>query len=209
MSRHPDMRYERKLWKAGIEAVAGVDEAGVGPDGWPGGRGGRGLRAGDLYQGRSRFQAAPAEKREALYPIILERALAVGLGMADVGEIDRLNIYWASVTACARAVLTLAHAPQHVLVDGRRNPELALPQTAIVGGDRKSFCIAAASIVAKVVRDRMMLHYHERFPEYGFAGHKGYCTAEHFAALERFGLSPIHRRSFAPVAASAQLKLAV
>ncbi|MFI5352504.1 MAG: ribonuclease HII [Candidatus Binatales bacterium] len=209
MSRHPDMRYERKLWKAGIEAVAGVDEAGVGPMAGPVVAAAVVFAPETFIKGVHDSKQLSVEKREALYPIILERALGIGLGMADVGEIDRLNIYWASVTACTRAVLALAHAPQHVLVDGRRNPELALPQTAIVGGDRKSFCIAAASIVAKVVRDRMMLHYHERFPEYGFGAHKGYCTAEHFAALERLGPSPIHRRSFAPVAASAQLKLAV
>ncbi len=209
MTRHPDLRYERRLWKEGIEAVAGVDEVGVGPMAGPV------VAAAVLFAPeifikgvRDSKQLAP-ERREELYPIILERALAVGLGMADVGEIDRLNIYRASVTACARAVMTLARTPQHVLVDGRRNPELTLPQTAIVGGDRKSFCVAAASIVAKVVRDRMMRHYHERFPEYGFAGHKGYCTAEHLAALERLGPSPIHRRSFAPVIAAAQLKLAV
>jgi len=209
MTRHPDLRYERRLWKAGVEAVAGVDEAGVGPMAGPV------VAAAVLFapeifiKGVRDSKQLPAGKREELYPIILERALAVGLGMADVGEIDRLNIYRASVTACARAVMTLARTPQHVLVDGRRNPELTLPQTAIVGGDRKSFCVAAASIVAKVVRDRMMLHYHERFPEYGFAGHKGYCTADHLAALERLGPSPIHRRSFAPVIAAAQLKLAV
>ncbi len=209
MSRHPDMRYERRLWKAGIEAVAGVDEVGVGPLAGPVVAAAVVFAPETFIKGVHDSKQLSPERREALYPIILEHALAVGLGMADVGEIDRLNIYRAGVTACVRAVMTLAPAPQHVLVDGRRNPELALPQTAIVGGDRKSFCIAAASIVAKVVRDRMMVHYHERFPEYGFEAHKGYCTAGHLAALERLGPSPIHRRSFAPVILAAQLKLAV
>jgi ribonuclease HII len=209
MSRHPDLRHERKLWNAGIEAVAGVDEVGVGPMAGPVVAAAVVFAPETFIKGVHDSKQLTPEKREELYPLILERALAIGLGIADVGEIDRINIYRASVTACARAVLTLQRAPQHVLVDGRRNPVLGLPQTAIVGGDRKSFCIAAASIVAKVVRDRMMVHYDARFPDYGFASHKGYCTAAHVAALERLGPTPIHRRSFAPVRAAQQLKLAV
>jgi ribonuclease HII len=209
MGKRADLRYERKFWKQGIEAVAGVDEVGVGPMAGPV------VAAAVLFapevfiKGVHDSKQVPPDKREELYPLIMERALAVGVGSAGIDEIDSLNIYWATMLAFKRALAALTHTPAHVLVDGRRIPGLKLPQTKIVGGDRKSFCIAAASIVAKVVRDRMMLHYHERFPEYGFGAHKGYCTAEHFAALERLGPSPIHRRSFAPVAASAQLKLAV
>ena len=103
--------------------------------------------------------------------------------------------------------MSLLQTPDHVLVDGRLIPELRLPQTRIVGGDRKSFCIAAASIIAKVTRDRLMCEYHTTYPDYGFAQHKGYCTAEHIAAVERFGPSPIHRTSFARVALANQLKL--
>jgi ribonuclease HII len=109
--------------------------------------------------------------------------------------------------ASVRALEAMGRAPDHVLVDGREIPRLAFPQTRIVGGDRKSFCIAAASIVAKVTRDRMMQEYEARFPGYGFAQHKGYCTADHMAALERLGPSPIHRRSYAPVRALAQMRL--
>ena len=129
--------------------------------------------------------------------------------MAEPLEIDRLNIYWATREASLRALAGLGRAPGHVLVDGRGIARLEHPQTPIVGGDRKSFCIAAASIMAKVTRDRMMCEYDARFPGYGFAQHKGYCTPEHFAALRALGPSPIHRRSFAPVFDAAQLVLAI
>jgi ribonuclease HII len=149
------------------------------------------------------------ERREELYDRIVARALAWGVGVADPLEIDRLNIYWATREASLRALAGLGRAPGHVLVDGRGIAHLEHPQTPIVGGDRKSFCIAAASILAKVTRDRMMCEYDARFPGYGFAQHKGYCTPEHFTALRALGPSPIHRRSFAPVFAAAQLVLAV
>lgn len=149
----------------------------------------------------------PPDRREDLFGRIRDRALAFGIGLATPGEIDELNIFWATMAASERALLAMGRTPDHVLVDGRLIPELKLPQTRIVGGDRKSFCIAAASIIAKVTRDRMMAEYETQFPGYGFARHKGYCTADHFAALERLGPSPIHRRSFAPVWDAAQRKL--
>jgi ribonuclease HII len=144
------------------------------------------------------------EQREELFIPIHERAIAIGVGIAEVNEIDRLNIYWATMSASRRALSALSLTPGHVLVDGRLIPSLELPQTKIVGGDRKSFCIAAASIVAKVTRDRMMVDLDGRYPGYGFAQHKGYCTNEHMQSLNKLGPSPIHRRSFWPVAASAQ-----
>jgi ribonuclease HII len=106
-----------------------------------------------------------------------------------------------------RAIESLSLIPQHVLVDGRRNPSLKIPQTAIVGGDRKSFCIAAASIIAKVERDRMMRDLDSLYPGYGFAAHKGYCTASHIAAVGRLGPSPVHRTSFFRVREALQIKL--
>jgi ribonuclease HII len=149
----------------------------------------------------------PPERREELYPLINARAIAIGVGIAHPAEVDQLNIFWATMAASERALAALCRAPDHVLVDGRRIPELKLPQTRIVGGDRKSFCIAAASIIAKVTRDRMMVELDVHYPGYGFAQHKGYCTADHFDALDRLGPSPIHRRSFAPVWDAAQRKL--
>ncbi|MGC1676393.1 MAG: ribonuclease HII [Candidatus Binataceae bacterium] len=207
MSKRPDLRYERRLWVSGITEVAGVDEAGVGPMAGP-------VVAAAVIFAPEKFikgvhdskQLLP-EKREALFEPIRAGALAVGIGVAEVEEVDRINIFWATMSASRRAVAALGRTPAHVLVDGRNIPGLGLPQTHIVGGDRKSFCIAAASIIAKVTRDRMMVEFDARFPGYGLAQHKGYCTAEHLEAVQRLGPSPIHRRSFSPVAMAAQMKL--
>lgn len=207
MSKRPDLRYERKFWKTGLSAIAGVDEAGVGPMAGPV------VAAAVIFEPETFIkgvhdskQLQPAE-REELFEKIHARALAIGVGIATHGEVDDLNIYWATMAASERAVIALGKTPDHVLVDGRLIPELKFPQTRIVGGDRKSFCIAAASIIAKVTRDRIMVSYDSQFPKYGFAQHKGYCTADHFAALDLHGPSPIHRRSFAPVWEAAQRKL--
>jgi ribonuclease HII len=204
---HPSLRYERKLWREGAQTVAGVDEAGVGPMAGPV------VAAAVIFdqevfiRGVNDSKQLTPERREALFPAIRERAIAVGIGFASPGEIDQLNIFWATMAASERALQALGRTPDHVLVDGRLIPELKLPQTKIVGGDRKSFCIAAASIIAKVTRDRLMAEYDAQYPEFGFAQHKGYCTADHFAALERLGPTPIHRRSFAPVWEAAQRRL--
>jgi len=207
MTRHPDLRHERKLWRAGIEAVAGVDEAGVGPMAGPVVAAAVVFPPETYIKGVHDSKQLPAERREELQATIRERAIAFGIGIAEVAEIDRLNIYWATMRAIERALAALTRMPGHVLVDGRKVPGLAIPQTHIVGGDRKSFCIAAASILAKVTRDRIMSAYDEEYPGYGFAQHKGYCTSDHILTLEQLGPSPIHRRSFSPVAAASQLKL--
>jgi ribonuclease HII len=207
MSKRPDLRYERKLWKTGILVVAGVDEAGVGPMAGPVVAAAVIFEPEKFIRGVHDSKQLSAEKRDELYEPIRTGALAIGVGVAEVAEIDQLNIFWATMRASERAIEALGRIPDHVLVDGRKIPGLKLEQTRIVGGDRKSFCIAAASIIAKVTRDRMMTELDARFPGYGFAQHKGYCTADHFDALGRLGPSPIHRRSFAPVAESAQIKL--
>ncbi|MGH7949372.1 MAG: ribonuclease HII [Candidatus Binataceae bacterium] len=209
MSKRPDLRYERKLWRAGHQAVAGIDEAGVGPMAGP-------VVAAAVIFAPEYFIAGVhdskqlrSDQRTRLDCEIRAGALALAVGVAEPAEIDRLNIYWATMLAMRRALDALAWQPDHVLVDGRTVPELTLPQTRIVGGDRKSFCIAAASIVAKVTRDAIMLELDARYPEYGFARHKGYCTEDHLHALRRHGPSPIHRQSFAPVARWRQLELLV
>ncbi len=204
---HPSLRYERKLWNAGFEAVAGVDEAGVGPMAGPVVAAAVIFPPETFIKGVNDSKQLPPERREELFPLIKERAFAFAIGVAYAAEVDQVNIFWATMAASERALAALCRTPDHVLVDGRLIPELKLPQTRIVGGDRKSFCIAAASIIAKVTRDRMMAEYDAQYPGYGFAQHKGYCTAEHFAALDRLGPSPIHRRSFAPVWDAAQRKL--
>jgi ribonuclease HII len=204
---HPNLRYERKLWRDGLLAVAGVDEAGVGPIAGPV------VAAAVIFQpeifirGVNDSKQLRPDERDAYFTKIHEHAAAVGVGIANQAEIDELNIYWATMVASRRAIWSLLQKPDHVLVDGRLIPDLKLPQTRIVGGDRKSFCIAAASVIAKVTRDRMMIEYDTQFPDYGFARHKGYCTREHFAVLERLGPTPLHRRSFAPVWEAAQRKL--
>lgn len=207
MSRHPDLRYERKLWRTGIEAVAGVDEAGVGPMAGPVVAAAVVFPPETYIKGVHDSKQLLAEKREELHEVIRSQAITFGIGIAEVEEIDRLNIYWATMKAIERALGALAQAPGHVLVDGRKVPGLAIPQTHIVGGDRKSFCIAAASIIAKVTRDRMMCEFDRLYPGYRFAEHKGYCTPQHLRIVEQLGPSPIHRRSFSPVALAAQLKL--
>jgi len=207
MRRRADLRYERRLWRDGVEVVAGVDEAGVGPMAGPVVAAAVIFRPETFIRGVHDSKQLRREQREQLYPVIRDRAIAVGLGTADVSEIDRLNIYHATVLATMRAIESLSLIPQHVLVDGRRNPSLKIPQTAIVGGDRKSFCIAAASIIAKVERDRMMRDLDSLYPGYGFAAHKGYCTASHIAAVGRLGPSPVHRTSFFRVREALQIKL--
>jgi ribonuclease HII len=207
VTKRPDLRYERRLWKIGIEAVAGVDEAGVGPMAGPVVAAAVVFAPETFIKGVHDSKQLTHEEREDLFAPIRERAIAVGVGMAEVNEIDRLNIYWATMSASRRALEALTLTPGHVLVDGRLIPQLKLPQTKIVGGDRKSFCIAAASIIAKVTRDRMMVELDATYPGYGFAQHKGYCTNDHMQTLIKLGPSPIHRRSFMPVIASAQRAL--
>jgi ribonuclease HII len=139
--------------------------------------------------------------RERLAERIRAQAVALALGAVAPDEIDALDVYRASLEAMRRAVLALEVAPDHLLVDARTIPGLEVAQTALVHGDARDGSIAAASIVAKVHRDALMERLHRRYPGYGFARHKGYPTREHLAALRRLGPSPVHRRSFAPVAA--------
>lgn len=184
--------------------IAGVDEAGRGP------------LCGPVYaaavildplrpiDGLNDSKKLSEKKREALAPLIRERALAWAVGIATVEEIDRLNILHATMLAMRRAVEGLAVPPDQVLIDGNRvTPGLTMPARAIVGGDASEAAISAASILAKTGRDHEMMALAALYPQYGIAQHKGYPTAEHLAALRAHGPSPIHRRSFAPVAQSA------
>ena len=139
------------------------------------------------------------KKREMLYPIIVERALSYAIAEASVAEIDQINILQASMLAMQRAVEALPIQPDLVLVDGNRCPDLSMPSRAIVGGDSLEGCISAASILAKVYRDRQMLEYHHQHPNYGFNQHKGYPTKLHIDRLNEFGPCEIHRRSYTPV----------
>jgi ribonuclease HII len=192
--------FEQPLWDQGLLLVAGVDEVGMAPLAGPV------IAAAVILPPRTRIcgindskQLTP-EERDALEPEIRACAVAVGIGRAEVQEIDSFNIYRAGLLALRRAVEALNPQPQHVLVDARKLDGLAMPQQPIIKGDAKSITIGAASIVAKVYRDRLMAQHEAEYPGYGFASHKGYPTAEHLEALERLGACPLHRRSFAPVA---------
>ena len=180
--------------------VAGVDEAGRGPLAGPVVAAAVILDERDPIVGVADSKVLSAAQRERLCDLIHARARAVAVGLASVEEIDRLNILQATMLAMQRAVAGLSLRPTRVRVDGNRLPVLPVPAEAVVGGDATVAAIAAASIVAKVTRDRLMDELHRRFPEYGFDRHRGYATAHHRQVLARLGPTPAHRRSFAPVA---------
>jgi ribonuclease HII len=181
--------------------AAGVDEAGRGPLAGPVFAAAVILDPACPIPGIANSKAINAAQRERLEVEIRLHAAAWGVGRAEVEEIDRLNILQASLLAMRRAVAALALRPSRILVDGNRCPEADCPAFAVVDGDEKVVAIAAASILAKVARDREMVAIDARHPGYGFAQHKGYATREHLAALRRLGASPVHRLSFAPVRA--------
>lgn len=180
--------------------VCGVDEAGRGPLAGPVVAAAVILDPARPIAGLNDSKKLLAKKRMALAGLIRERALAWAVAEASVEEIDQLNILHASMLAMQRAVAALQVTPERALIDGNRCPSLAMPAEAVVQGDAKVAAIAAASILAKTVRDEGMLVLHAQYPHYGFDRHMGYPTAAHCAALAAHGVSPVHRRSFAPVA---------
>jgi ribonuclease HII len=181
--------------------IAGVDEAGRGPLAGPVVVAAVILREDANLPGLDDSKRVSAEHRERLYQQICSSALAWAIVAVEVEEIGRVNILAASLSGWQRSVLQLDPAPSLVMVDGNRAPELKYPVRTMVGGDRWVPAISAASILAKVTRDRMMLEWHERYPDYGFDQHKGYPTPAHLECLKRLGPCPIHRRTFAPVRA--------
>lgn len=180
--------------------VAGVDEAGRGPLAGPVVAAAVILDPERPIEGLTDSKAISEKKRERLFDEIIAKALAYSIERADVDEIDTLNILHATMLAMQRAVMSLPTIPHEVIIDGNRCPELVMPARAIVKGDLTEPAISAASILAKVSRDREMLYYDEIYPGYGLAGHKGYPTKAHCLALEQLGVTPIHRKSFGPVA---------
>src|SRR5918912_1443694 len=199
MSRVPAMRtLENALRRVGFVHVAGVDEVGRGCLAGPVVAAAVVLHPHRHIPGVCDSKLVTAAERERLCERIFEHAVAWSIAAADPAEIDRINIHQASLRAMQRAVLALAPLPDIVLVDAFRIPDLPMAQRGVVHGDRRCSAIAAASIVAKVTRDRQMLELHGRFPRYGFDKHKGYATAEHLDAVARFGYSDVHRRSFRP-----------
>jgi ribonuclease HII len=187
---------ERELWASGIERVAGVDEAGVGPLAGPVVAAAVIFPAGHGIPGVDDSKKLTPERRATLALSIREHALAFAVAVVDPAEIDRINVYRATLLAMGRALDGLSIRPDHVLVDARRIPGCDLPQEAIVKGDARCHAIAAASIVAKTTRDALMRRYDDEFPGYGFGDHKGYPTEAHRDAIRRLGPCAIHRRSF-------------
>ncbi|NOZ61776.1 MAG: ribonuclease HII [Calditrichaeota bacterium] len=189
-------RWERTKFREGYRFIAGVDEAGRGP------------LAGPVVAAAVIFSKLPlpfdvddskkltAKQRTRLFNLIMEYAHSVGVGIVSHKTIDEVNILQATYLAMTRAVASLPETPDFVFVDGRGVPLLSIPRQAIVKGDQKSVSIAAASIVAKVIRDRLMEKYDRQFPDYAFARHKGYPTRRHIEAIRRHGFCEIHRRSF-------------
>ena len=211
MRIRPNFALESELWGRGVMAVAGVDEVGVGALAGPVIAAAVILAPGTIIKGLADSKLLTAKRREALFAVISECTVAIGVGRSEVEEVDRINVYWAAMKARRRAVGALGVIPDHVLVDGKRRiAGCRLSQTPVVGGDALVSSIAAASIVAKVTRDSLMVEYAQLYPGYGFERHKGYGTADHIQALGRLGPLPLYRSSFTPVwiAGGAQQQLA-
>ena len=189
---------ENVLRKMGFYRVCGVDEVGRGCLAGPVVAGAVVLHPDRYIPHLSDSKTVPAAEREQLFEQITARALAWSVGEATPTEIDAINIHQASLQAMRRAVMALAPLPDLVLVDAFRIPDLLIAQRGVVHGDQRCSAIAAASIVAKVTRDRFMRQLHAEYPRYGFDRHKGYATADHLAAVKQFGYSAVHRRSFSP-----------
>ena len=193
------LHFEQQAQARGYRAIAGIDEAGRGPLAGPVVAAAVILPEHFELPGLTDSKLLSASARERLYPLIRAQALAVGLGVARAEEIDQINILQATLRSMQRAVGRLAVPADFLLIDGNVPLPLPLPQQTLVKGDSRSLSIAAASVVAKVVRDRIMTTYDRLFPGYGFAGHKGYGSAAHCLAIARLGPSPCHRRTFGGV----------
>lgn len=189
--------FEHAAMEEGFSLICGVDEAGRGPLAGPVCAAAVILPPDLELEGLNDSKKLSEKRREALYPLICEQALAYGIAFASEQEIDEINILQATFLAMRRAVEQLGQKPDLALVDGNREPDFGdIPVRTIIKGDSRSANIAAASILAKVTRDRFMLEQDAVYPQYGFAVHKGYGTQKHYAALREFGPCPIHRRSF-------------
>lgn len=190
------MNYEKELYEKGIEYIAGIDEAGRGPLCGPVVSAAVILKKGDYIEGVNDSKKLSEKKREKLFDEINERAVAIGIGIVDERTIDEINILEATRLAMKKAVENLQVKPEHVLVDAEKKVPIEVPYTPIIKGDALSVSIAAASIIAKVTRDRMLYEMDKKYPEYGFAKNKGYGTKAHVEAIKQYGLTEIHRKSF-------------
>lgn len=192
------LNYEKSLYARGIELIAGVDEVGRGPLAGPVVAAAVILPKLCKIKGLNDSKKIPKSKHEAIYNQVMKEAVAVGIGMKDNYVIDDVNIYEATKLAMIEAIEKLNPQPEHLLIDAM-NLDLPIEQTSIIKGDANSLSIAAASIIAKVTRDKMMADYEQEFPGYAFAKNAGYGTKEHLSGINKFGVTPIHRRSFEPI----------
>ena len=188
-------QYEKELWKNGINLIAGMDEVGRGPV----------VTAcvilpkDFVLEGLTDSKKLSEKKREEFYDYIMEHAISVGIGMMDEKVIDEVNIYEATKLAMYQAVEKSKVKPEHVLIDAMKLDKLEMPSTSIIKGDAKSISIAAASVIAKVTRDRMMIELDKKYPMYGFKSHKGYPTKKHIEAIKEYGLIDGYRKTFKPI----------
>jgi ribonuclease HII len=189
-------RFEAQAWRTGLTRVAGVDEAGRGPLAGPVVAAAVVVAPDRRIRGVNDSKVLPPERREELFALIQERAVAIGVGIVDHLTIDRINILEATRLAMDQALAALSVVPELIITDFVELRACPCPQRNLVDGDARCASVAAASIVAKVTRDRLMRDIDVEFPVYGFAKHKGYATPEHIAAIDRHGLCPLHRRSF-------------
>ncbi len=192
------LRYEKKIYAQGFQLIAGIDEVGRGPLAGPVVAAAVILPKGCKIKHLNDSKKISKSKHVAIYHEVMEQAVAVGIGIKDTQVIDQVNIYEATKLAMLEALGKLNPAPQHLLIDAMKL-DTPIPQQSIIKGDAKSLSIAAASIVAKVIRDRLMVDYDQTYPGYGFAKNAGYGTAEHLTGLKRLGITPIHRKSFEPI----------
>jgi len=189
--------FEKGLYKTGLQYIAGIDEAGRGPLAGPVVVGIVIMKPDSFIEGINDSKKISEKKRELIYEQITEEAIDWAVGIVDQKEIDEINILNATKKALTKAITSLKVKPDRILVDALEHIDTCkIPYTSIIKGDAKVYSISAASIIAKVTRDRIMKEYDEIYPEYGFAGHKGYGTAKHMQAIREYGLCPLHRKSF-------------
>lgn len=192
-------KYEKELWNQGLNYVAGMDEVGRGPLIGPVVTACVILPKNFKLEGLTDSKKLTEKTREIFYDYIMEHALSVGIGMMDEKIIDEVNIYEATKLAMYQAVENSLIKPEYVLIDAMKLDKLSMPSTSIIKGDAKSISIAAASVIAKVTRDRMMIELDKKYPMYGFKSHKGYPTKKHVEAIEKYGLIDGYRKTFKPI----------
>ncbi|RXI98718.1 ribonuclease HII [Anaerobacillus alkaliphilus] len=192
------LQNEREIWESGVRYIAGIDEVGRGPLAGPVIAAAVILPKDFYLLGLTDSKKVTKKNREEFYEVIYSKAISIGIGIVSSEEIDRINIYEATKVAMQKAINELTLSPEHLLIDAMKLP-LTIPQTSIIKGDSKSISIAASSIIAKVTRDRYMEQLSGEYPQYGFETNMGYGTSDHLEAMDKFGVTREHRRSFAPV----------